>query len=148
MEQEISSNRKAMEQFKSLQNRHGFGGVSFPYSIRTTFVPPDIPQEHSFREFHDDRAYTDEAPSGFWEIEVWDLNNDILPAAMSAFVATDNGVYCDRLSVEQLHHSKGLGQIMIDMGQRLWGAAVIDATHFTDQQENFWSSRSRTDTAL
>ena len=143
MIQEIINRRSAMQQFKLRRQRHGFAGVSFPYSISTTFVPTGIPHNHSFREFHDDRAYTDEAPSGFWEIEVWDVNDDILPAAMSAFVATDDGVYCDRLSVEQSHRGKGLGQIMIDMGQRLWGAAVLDAESFADIHEGFWASRER-----
>lgn len=114
--------------------------VNQPFVVEAIFIPPGIPLSHPIREFHDDRAYSDNAPGGFWDLNIWDIDEDTFPAGRAAFVKTRGIVICDRLSVERAYRGLGLGHRLIGMGQRLWGGLVRGASKFNDEHEEFWCS--------
>lgn len=110
------------------------------FVVSTRFVPHGLPLDHPIREFHDDRACTDNAPNGFWNVDIWDVDNDAMPVARACFVDTRSRVLCDRLSVERAYVGHGLGRRMIDLGEALWGNTVFGGAWFRDEEEGFWCS--------
>ncbi len=132
--------RPAAKKFVGKRKFHGFSGPKFPYTIETKFIPHGAPENHPIREMHDDRALPDEAPDGFWDVLIWDENDRNMPVGRSTFVAIGSDVVCDCLAVERDHCGQGLGLLMLTMGQRLWGAVVMNAGRYTDDREWLWWS--------
>lgn len=134
--------QKAEERSNFTPTAPGFSGPEFPFFIEASFIPNGIPESHAIREMHDNRAYTDDAPNGYWDVNIWCAHDDHMPIGRAAFVSTTRGVVCDRLAVEREYHGRGLGRQLLNLGQRLWGAVVVDAEAFTDVSEAYWCSVS------
>lgn len=122
-------------------DRPGFEPFGYPFMPIVKFIPPGVPYEHPIRELYDGRGYAEEAPNGYWDVEIWHLVEDHVPVAMAAFVLLGDGkTVAERLSVDADYRGLGLGRRLIDLGQRLWGGPVVRAEEFTDDQESFWCS--------
>ena len=111
---------------------------TFTAKLVATFVPGDVPLDDEIRELHDSRAYTNGAPDGWWDINVWDLEDPYCPVGRSAFVLDRDRIVVDRLAVDLEHRGNGLGRRMIDLGQRLWGGLAQGAEQFQASDEAFW----------
>ncbi|WP_306142624.1 hypothetical protein [Roseibium sp. MMSF_3412] len=117
-----------------------FDPMEHPYIVTSSYFPGDMPVDHWLTPNHDVRSYSDAARNGWWEIVILDADNPHIPAAMAAFSEYCGQVIAERLSVGRPYRGIGLGELMIQLGSRLWGEPVDGADKFTDQNEVFWNS--------
>lgn len=117
-----------------------FNPIEHPFVVTTAYCPGDIPVEHWMTENHDRRAYSTAARNGWWEVNVFDVQEPDAPIARAAFTERQGVVLAERLAVDQPYRGIGFGKQMVELGGRLWGGPVDGADAFTDADEVFWNS--------